>query len=179
MIKMGCAIAFMLAGMHAAAQLYEGARLIPGDGGPAIESSAFLVEGGAITRVGKKGEVAAPANVPRVDLTGKTVMPTLISTHVHPGFQKGLSYSADNYTREVILNDLNLALYYGISVVMSQGIERGDLAIRMRDEQLAGKLGGALLLVAGRGIGAPNAGPDRKSTRLTPVTSRSRMPSSA
>ena len=29
----------------------------------------------------------------------------------------------------------------------------------MRDEQLAGKLGGALLLVAGRGIGAPNAGP--------------------
>ena len=150
---------FLLASTCVRAQLYEGARLIPGDGGPAIESSAFLVEKGRITRVGKRGEITAPASVARVDLSGKTVMPTIISTHVHPGFQKGLSYGAGNYTREVILNDLNLALYYGISVVMSQGIERGDLAIQMRDEQLAGKLGGALLLVAGRGIGAPNAGP--------------------
>ncbi len=141
------------------AQLYEGARLIAGDGAPAIESSVFLVEGGMVTRVGKKGEVTAPAGVARVDLTGKTVMPTLISTHVHPGFQKGLSYSAANYTREIILNDLNLALYYGVGVVMSQGIEHGDLAIQMRDEQAAGQLGGARMLVAGRGIGAPNAGP--------------------
>ncbi len=151
-VLMGCVT-------QARAQLYEGARLIPGDGGPAIESSAILVEGGKITRVGKRGEVSAPAGVARVELKGKTVMPTLISTHTHPGFQKGLTYSAANYTREVILNDLNLALYYGVSVVMSQGIERGDLAHQMRDEQLAGKLGGALLLVAGRGIGAPNAGP--------------------
>ncbi len=153
------ATVFLVACAYANAQLYEGARLIPGDGGPAIESSAFLVEKGRVTRVGKRGEVTAPAGIARVDLSGKTVMPTLISTHVHPGFQKGLSYGSGNYTREVILNDLNLALYYGISVVMSQGIERGDLAIQMRDEQLAGKLGGALLLVAGRGIGAPNAGP--------------------
>ena len=130
--------------LTARAQLYEGAGLIPGDGGPAIESSAFLVEKGRVTRVGKKGEITVPANVARVDLSGKTVMPTLISTHVHPGFQKGTSYGAGNYTREVILNDLNMALYYGISVVMSQGIERGDLAIQMRDEQLAGKLGGEI-----------------------------------
>ena len=88
------------ASTHTLAQLYEGARLIAGDGAPAIESSAFLVEGGMVTRVGKKGEVTAPAGVARVDITGKTVMPTLISTHVHPGFQKGLSYSAANYTRE-------------------------------------------------------------------------------
>lgn len=161
LIVMTCA----LVSLGAQAQLFEGARLIPGDGGPAIENAAFLVEKGRITQVGKRGEVNAPAATPRVDLSGKTVMPTLISTHVHPGFQKGLSYSADNYTREVILNDLNLALYYGISVVMSQGIERGDLAIRMRDEQLAGKLGGALLLVAGRGIGAPNAGPGAMAYR--------------
>ena len=158
-IKMALMTALTLAGVQAAAQLFEGARLIPGDGGPAMESSAFLVERGTITRVGRKGEIAAPTGVARVDLTGKTVMPTLISTHVHPGFQKGLTYGAGNYTREVVLNDLNLALYYGVGVVMSQGIERGDLAIQMRDEQAAGKLGGARLLVAGRGIGAPNAGP--------------------
>jgi imidazolonepropionase-like amidohydrolase len=158
-LKKLMALALALASAHAVAQLYEGARLIPGDGAPAIESSTFLVEGGKVVRVGKRGEVSAPPGVPRVDLAGKTVMPNIISTHVHPGFQKGLSYGAGNYTREVILNDLNLALYYGVGVVMSQGIERGDLLLQMRDEQTAGKLGGARLLVAGRGIGAPNAGP--------------------
>src|SRR5258705_13408151 len=65
--------------------LYEGARLIPGDGKPAIERSAFLVDNGTITRVGKQGELRAPANAGRVDLTGKTVMPTLIDIHTHTG----------------------------------------------------------------------------------------------
>ncbi len=104
--------------------IYEGARLIPGDGGAAIESSAFIVQRGVITRVGRRGEINAPGAM-RDDLSGKTVMPTLNSEHVHPGFQKGLTYGASNYTREMIINDLNLALYYGVSVVMSQGIERG------------------------------------------------------
>ncbi len=158
-LKTTIALALAATSAHAVAQIYEGARLIPGDGGPAIESAAFLVEGGKITRVGKRGEVAVPSGVPRVNLSGKTVMPNIISTHVHPGFQKGISYGASNYTREVILNDLNLALYYGVGVVMSQGIERGDLLLQMRDEQAAGRLGGARVLVAGRGIGAPNAGP--------------------
>ncbi len=86
-------------------------------------------------------------------------MPTLISTHVHPGFQQGLTYVAANYTRDTVMNDLYRALYFGVSVVQSQGIERGDVLYRIRAEQAAGTLGGAKLLVAGRGIGAPNAGP--------------------
>ena len=86
-------------------------------------------------------------------------MPTLISTHGHPGFQKGVTYVAANYTRDTVMNDLNRALYFGISVVQSQGIERGDVLYRIRADQAAGTLGGAKLLVAGRGIGAPNAGP--------------------
>ena len=86
-------------------------------------------------------------------------MPAIISTHVHPGFQKGLTYSAENFTRENILDDLNRALYFGISTVMSQGIEKGDVMYRIRADQAAGKLGGARLMLAGRGIGAPNAGP--------------------
>lgn len=143
----------------AGAVLYEGARLITGDGQPSIESSAFIVEGGRITRVGRKGDVSAPARARRIDLSGKTVMPTIVSTHGHPGFQRGLTYTADNFTRETVMTDLNRALYFGISVVQSQGIEKGDLLDDIRNEQRAGKLGGARLLVAGRGLGAPNAGP--------------------
>ena len=56
--------------------------------------------------------------------------PAIISTHVHPGFQKGLTYSAENFTRENILDDLDRALYFGISTVMSQGIEKGSVMYR-------------------------------------------------
>ncbi len=141
------------------AVLYEGARLIPGDGSQPIAVSAMLVENGVITRVGAKGSTTAPAGASRVDLTGKTVMPTLINPHGHPGFQRGLTYSADNFTRENIVDDLNRALYFGVAAVQSQGIEKGDITYQIRADQEAGKLGGAGLRVAGRGIGAPNAGP--------------------
>lgn len=139
--------------------LYENARLIPGDGGPVIERSAILVEQRAFARVGRAGEIRAAASVPRVDLSGKTVMPVLIGTHVHPGFQQGLTYSAANYTRETVVSDLARALYFGVGVVQSQGIETGELFYQLRAEQSRGRPGGALLQVAGRGIGAPNAGP--------------------
>jgi imidazolonepropionase-like amidohydrolase len=143
----------------AGAVLYEGARLIPGDGTPAVEQSAFLVENGMIVRVGARGTVTAPSGASRVDLSGKTVMPALINTHGHPGFQRGLTYTADNYTRQTVLDDLDRSLYYGVAVIQSQGIERGDVMFQVRADQAAGKAGGARLGVAGRGIGAPNAGP--------------------
>ena len=92
--------------------LYEGARLIPGDGRAAIDESAFLVDRGVITRVGRKGELGAAAGVKRVDLAGKTVMPALINAHGHPGFQKGLTYAAGEFTRENIIDDLNRALLF-------------------------------------------------------------------
>ena len=143
----------------AQATLYEGARLIPGDGKPAIDRSAFIVENGSITRVGRQGDVKAPAGAAHVDLTGKTVMPALIDIHTHTGFQKGATYRPENYGRDVIVDDLNRALYFGVSAVVSEGIDPGDAAFRIREDQAAGRLGGARLFTAGRGMGAPNAGP--------------------
>jgi imidazolonepropionase-like amidohydrolase len=139
--------------------LYEGARLISGDGKPAIERSAFLVENGTITRVGRQGEVQPPNGATRVDLTGRTVMPTLIDIHTHTGFQRGATYVPQNYGRETIVEDLNRALRFGVSAVVSEGIDPGDAAFKIREDQAAGRLGGARLFTAGRGIGAPNAGP--------------------
>ena len=139
--------------------LYEGARLIPGNGSQAIASAAMLVENGMITRIGAKGSVNAPRTASRVDLTGKTIMPALINAHGHPGFQRGLTYSAGNFTRETIMDDLNRALYFGVAAVQSQGIEKGEVMYEIRADQEAGRSGGARLRLAGRGIGAPNAGP--------------------
>ena len=155
------AAAMLLTANTVAAQtLYEGMRLIPGDASPAIERAAMLVEGQRITQVGPQGSIKAAANARKVDLAGKTIIPALIATHVHPGFQRGTAYVRDNYTADTIVNDLNRALYFGVSVAQSQGIETGDVMYQVRADQRAGKLAPtAMLLVAGRGIGSPNAGP--------------------
>ncbi|HJU43043.1 MAG TPA: amidohydrolase family protein [Vicinamibacterales bacterium] len=141
------------------ATLYEGARLIIADGSPVIEQGALVVERGVISQVGRLDAVKPPAGARRVDLSKKTVMPMLIATHVHPGFQRGTTYVKENFTRESVMNDLARALYFGVSVVQSQGIEPGDLLDDIRAEQQQGPVTTARLLVAGRGIGSPNAGP--------------------
>ena len=154
-----CLALFVASPAAAQTTIYQGARLIPGDGSAAIENSAFIVSNGNITRVGRAAEVNAPAGAMRVDLTGKTVMPTLIDIHTHTGFQKGATYRPENYRRETIIDDLNRALYFGVSAVVSECIDPGEAAFKIREEQAAGRLGGARLFTAGRGIGAPNAGP--------------------
>src|SRR5262245_15732636 len=80
--------------------LFEGARLIMGDTRAPVENSAFVVEAGRITRIGQKGKIPLPPASNRVDLTGKTVMPAMVNLHGHVGYQKGLSYAAENYTRD-------------------------------------------------------------------------------
>ena len=134
-------VALLLVSLQAQPQatLYEAARVIVGDG-TVIERGAILVDGAVISQIGRLDAVKAPAGVRRVDLSTKTVMPMLIATHVHPGFQRGTTYVKENYTRETVINDLNRALYFGVSAVQSQGIEPGDVLYRIRADQAAGTL---------------------------------------
>ena len=133
--------------------LFEGARLIVGDG-TVIENSAFLMQNNQIARVGRKGEIAQPGAA-RVDLSGKTVIPALIDAHVHMGYRKGLDFSTNNYTRENLTDILDRFAYYGVGAILEAGTARSDLAYELRDHPP----GGALYRTAGRGFGMPNAGP--------------------
>ena len=135
--------------------LFEGARLIAGDGSGPIENAAFLVENERVTRIGAKGHLQAPHGARRVDLSGKTVMPALVDAHVHIGYRKGLTFTADNYTRENLLDELDRFAYYGVAAVLEAGTGRGTLPFQVRGEPHAG----ARYLTAGRGFAMPNAGP--------------------
>jgi len=135
--------------------LFEGARLIVGDGSPPIENSAFIVQNNRFTGIGRKGEPLAPAGARRIDLTGKTVMPALIDAHVHLGYRKGLSFTAENYTRETILDTLDRFAYCGVAAVLEAGTGRGDLPFQVRSDARTG----ARYLTAGQGFAMPNAGP--------------------
>ena len=101
--------------------LYENARLIVGDGSPAITAGALLVSDGRIVAVGAKGSVAVPPGATRVDLTGKTVMPTLVNVHVHIGYEGYTSWGAENYTAANVLNHLEREAFYGVGVTQSVG----------------------------------------------------------
>jgi imidazolonepropionase-like amidohydrolase len=125
------------------AVLFEGARLIVGDG-RTVENSAFVVEGGRFTHVGTRGQVTVPEGTAHVDLTGKTVMPAIVDTHVHLAA-----------TREALVEQLQHKAYYGSSVVMSLGQDVGDLAFQVRDEIIADA---ARFRTAGRGITMPEPG---------------------
>ena len=133
--------------------LYEGARLITGDGSAAIERSAFLVENGRFTRVGRQGEISAPAGATRVDLTGKTVIPALIDAHSHIGYMKDLTSGPQNYTRENILDHMHRFAYFGVAASQAMGSDFGELPFQIREELRAGKdPDAARFLTAGRGL---------------------------
>ena len=150
--------------------LFEGARLIVGDTTAPIESSAFVVQGDTIRRVGRKGEFEVPADATRVDLTGKTVIPALISAHMHVGLLNGNDFGQEAYTRDTIVEHLRRYAYYGLGAVFSAGTDVGPLSFEIRDELLQDA---SRLLTAGRGMATPDGGPGFRSIANTsyPITS--------
>ena len=124
------------------AVVFEGARLIVGDGSAPIENATFVVAGGRFVQVGAASEVEAPAGAAHVDLTGMTVMPAIIDTHTHLSPE-----------RDALIGDLRRRAYYGIGAAMSLGRDTGDLSIR--EEEIPGA---ARFRSAGVGITAPEPG---------------------
>jgi imidazolonepropionase-like amidohydrolase len=138
--------------------LFEGGRLIVGDGSAVVENSAFLVENNRFSRIGRKGQLQAPAGAARVDLTGKTVIPGLVNAHNHLGWAiiKTGKIGKDTYTKENLIDHLRRSAYYGIAAVMNFGTDPGDIAFQVRAETIPNA---ALFRTAGRGMALPNAGP--------------------
>jgi imidazolonepropionase-like amidohydrolase len=140
------------------AALFEGARLITGDEAPPIENSAFVVQDGKFTSVGRRGQVQAPDGAARIDLTGKTVMPGIVEAHAHLGYWKDLKPSADNFTRENLLSDLQRLAYHGVTAVLSMGADRREIAWPLRDELRASPRPDAAMYLSAGGLSMPNGG---------------------
>ena len=83
------------------------------------------------------------------------------SAHSHLGVMLKGVQRADAYTRENVMASLNQYEQYGVTSMMSLGVNR-DLIYDIRAEQRAGKLGGATVFSADRGFGVPNALPPFK-----------------
>ncbi len=102
--------------------VFEGARLITGDGNT-IENSSFIVENNRFTSVGRRVDVQVPRGAARVDLTGKTVMPTMVDLHGHIGFQNVAegTMSKETFTRENLIDHLQRLAYHGVPISAAAG----------------------------------------------------------
>jgi imidazolonepropionase-like amidohydrolase len=124
--------------------VFEGARVIVGDGRAPIENASFVVSGARFTQVGRAGDVRVPPGAARVSLAGKTVMPAIIDTHTHL-----------SQTREMLVDDLRRRAYFGVGAAMSLGQDTTDASFQVRAQTLPGH---ARFFTAGRGITGPEPG---------------------
>jgi imidazolonepropionase-like amidohydrolase len=139
--------------------IFDNPRLIVGDG-TTIEHGALVVQDGRITAVGPAGAVTAPRGATRVDLAGKTVMPGMINTHVHIGYEGYTSWGAEHYTAKNVLDHLQREAFYGIVATQSVGSSPTDPSIQFEHDQQSGTFPVASRFLFMPGMAPPNGGPD-------------------
>jgi len=124
--------------------VFQGARVIVGNGRPPLENASFVVNGTRFGQVGSAATVRLPEGAALVNLAGKTVMPAIIDTHTHL-----------SQTREGLIDDLRRRAYYGVGSALSLGQDTTDATFQLRAQMMPGL---ATLFTAGRGITAPEPG---------------------
>jgi imidazolonepropionase-like amidohydrolase len=134
----------------------RGARVIDGTGANPLDDAAIIIRDGRIATVASSGSFTVPAGAEVVDYTGKTIMPGLLSGHAHVG---------KNYSRDVILRQLKQLEAYGVTTLMSLGLN-GPLFYELRAELHAGSLPGADLFGADQGVGVLNGQPSAAVVRV-------------
>lgn len=140
--------------------LFEGARIIDGNGGAPIENGALLVQDGRVTAVGARGAVSAPAGAVRVDVSGKTIMPAMVNAHVHMGYEGYTTWGARNHTPENLLDHLQREAYYGVAAATSVGSSPTEMSLQFQKDQQAGRFPPVARYLFMPGMAPPNGGPD-------------------
>ncbi len=145
--------------------IITGARLIDGTGNPPIEDALLAFSGDRIVAVGPSATTQAPSKasgftaIQTIDAHGMTIMPGLISAHSHLGLIRGANgVSPANFTRENVSRQLDQYEGYGVTAVLSLGVNQ-DVLYTWRDEQRLGRFSGADIFTADRGLGVPGGAP--------------------
>lgn len=137
--------------------LFQNVTIIDGNGGQPKKNMDILVQNGRIEKIAPHIQAS---DAKKVNLAGKTIMPALISDHVHIGSLKGLGNKAENYTRENILSQLKKYQDYGVLNILVMGSDRPMLfKTGLRDSSENVLLSGARIHSAGYGFGLENGAP--------------------
>lgn len=136
--------------------LLQHVTIINGNNNGVLNDMDVLIEDGKFKAIGKK---LKHSNTEKKDMTGKTLMPVLISAHSHTGSIIGTQSNAANYTRENLLRHLKRFEQYGVGALLCLGTDRPLIFNGFRDSSVAGLLPGARMYSAGFGFGMPGNPP--------------------
>lgn len=161
-VSLGLAAAALVAGCAGlnkdAVVALRGAALVDGTGAAPVPNATVVISDGKVIAAGPSATTPVPAGAKVVDVTGKTIIPGLISNHAHIGIVQGTQSKPENYNREFILAQLRQYEALGVTTVTSLGMN-GPLFYELRAELNQGKLQGADILGADRGIGVEGGAP--------------------
>jgi len=136
----------------------EHVRVIDGTGRQPLENGTVILEGSRIVSVSAQKAQSVPKGAQIIDATGQTLIPGLINAHGHLALIDGAKNSAAAYTEENVLAELRIYERYGVTTMLSLGLNR-DLIYPIRDRQRDGDLDGASVFVADRGNGVVDGAP--------------------
>jgi len=143
----------------------RGARIVDGLGGDPIDNGSIVLSDGRIAAIGPTVSTSPPAGAEIIDYSGKTIIPGLISAHSHVGIFAGLKVGPENYNRDFILQQLKQLEAYGVTTIMSLGLN-GPLFYELRAELHADRLPGADLFGADQGVGVIGGQPSAAVVRV-------------
>jgi imidazolonepropionase-like amidohydrolase len=138
-------------------KLLRGSLVLTGRPGESIANGEVLIDGQVIKSIGAAGSVPIGNGIEIVDLTGCTLMPGMIDSHVHLGFDR----TVDPMTRRSIESDAHLLLRIAENArkLLSAGVTtardlggRDFLELEVRDAIEAGLAIGPHLVCATRPI---------------------------
>lgn len=143
-------------------QIFNNVRIITGDG-DVFENGAIVVRGGVILEVGPATTLAIPNDSVSHDLQGKTIIPALVNTHAHLGWEAYGDWGSQYFTEDNLSDHLYRHAYYGVGTIISTGSDEEDVAKRVKLSQLRGDIGGARYHLS-PGMGSPGGGPNPRFT---------------
>jgi imidazolonepropionase-like amidohydrolase len=154
------AAVIVVSGQVTAITVFDGARILDGNGGAPIENGRLVLQNGRVTAAGSRADVALPPGATRVDLTGKTIMPAMINVHAHMGYEAYASWGARNHTAANLLDHLQREAFYGVAAATSVGSSPVEMSLQFQRDQESGKFPRAARYLFMPGMAPPNGGPD-------------------
>lgn len=128
------------------------------DGERDLGAVALVIRDGRIERIEAAGADSLPGDAERIDYSGRHIIPGLVNAHAHVGNTEGTEHGDRFYTRDIVIRDLRQFQAYGVTTLVSLGMNGAEFP-DIRSEAAGDPELGAQLFGAGAGVGTPDGAP--------------------